>query len=557
MSSESFFNLITDTWIPVRRKSGMTTVIKPSEIVSQLESDPIIAFDWPRPDFRVASYEFMIGLLATAFPPEDKRDWAKIWRHPPSENELSAAFEKIQDAFYLNRPEKCFLQDYDKLNSAYEPVERLLINAPGEKTVKENKDLFVHRGQFDSMSLPTAAIALFTLQSWSPFGGAGNRTGLRGGGPMITLVFPYRDAPLWQVLWANTPCGYPADEEDMPKIFPWLAPTITSEKSNGTLYPSDDRVDMRQCWWGMPRRIRLRFAKEKSQNSSGNGGSTEVRVTGWQQRPHGPNYMSWTCERYSETNNPIFVHPLTPRYRKKVGEEWISLHPQPGGIDYRHWAQLAVTADDNMLCYPASNVCNWRGWRASRSGLFEKEQLRTRLLVAGYDMDGKKARNFLESEMPIPGAADPAMQRVQEEFACSCIEGALLVINVLQDAVRNSQSTNDVSLNSSLLTKTLQEFVHKTENVFFDLITRIIDDKDNSKMMEKWRRVMEVSALECFDNAVQLTPETQMQLARKIVSNRRRLGALVSCKGSKEGSKLAKILKIPVPLAFKKEKKHD
>ena len=50
--------------------------------------DPIIAIDWPRPDFRIATLELLIGLLALAAPPRDLPAWLAAWRKPPPPEEL-------------------------------------------------------------------------------------------------------------------------------------------------------------------------------------------------------------------------------------------------------------------------------------------------------------------------------------------------------------------------------------------------------------------------------------------------------------------------------------
>jgi CRISPR system Cascade subunit CasA len=44
--------------------------------------NPVVAIDWPRPDFRVAALEFLIGLLATACPPRDAEAWLDWWQAP-------------------------------------------------------------------------------------------------------------------------------------------------------------------------------------------------------------------------------------------------------------------------------------------------------------------------------------------------------------------------------------------------------------------------------------------------------------------------------------------
>ncbi|PYD47835.1 type I-E CRISPR-associated protein Cse1/CasA, partial [Novacetimonas pomaceti] len=156
-------NLIKDAWLPVRRKSGACNIIRPAQIVEDLKEDPITQFAWPRADFRIASFEFLIGLVATACPPTDRRAWRKEWRTPPSVEKLDEAFARITDAFWLDGPGPRFLQDYEDLQSRQESVERLLIDGPGESTIKRNADLFVHRGQVERLGRATAAMALFTL----------------------------------------------------------------------------------------------------------------------------------------------------------------------------------------------------------------------------------------------------------------------------------------------------------------------------------------------------------------------------------------------------------
>ncbi|MGG2362666.1 type I-E CRISPR-associated protein Cse1/CasA, partial [Salmonella enterica] len=82
----------------------------------------------------------------------------------------------------------------------------LLIESPGANTLKKNLDHFVRRGRVEVLAPAAAAMALFTLQTFAPSGGAGHRTSLRGGGPLTTLVRPGTVAglsdALWPLLWA-------------------------------------------------------------------------------------------------------------------------------------------------------------------------------------------------------------------------------------------------------------------------------------------------------------------------------------------------------------------
>ena len=98
--------------------------------------------------------------------------------------------------------------------SDVKPVDMLYIDSAGDLTVSKNADLTVKRNRFTSLTPAEAAMALHTLQAFAPSGGAGNRTSMRGGGPMTTLVQP-RDEdtvrfPLWRLIFANVLPGRPS-----------------------------------------------------------------------------------------------------------------------------------------------------------------------------------------------------------------------------------------------------------------------------------------------------------------------------------------------------------
>jgi CRISPR system Cascade subunit CasA len=135
----------------------------------------------------------------------------------------------------------------------------------------------------------------------------------------------------------------------------------------------------------MPRRIRLIF----EENSEGlacdlTGAVDPVIVTGWRQRPDGVKYVAWD-------------HPPSPGYRDAKGGGWLPMHPQPGGIGYRHWVGIAL-GDAEGTRRSASCVTDWYGRSQNIPALAQRE---SRLLAAGYDMDNMKARSFVESEMPL------------------------------------------------------------------------------------------------------------------------------------------------------------
>jgi CRISPR system Cascade subunit CasA len=350
------------------------------------------------------------------------------------------------------------MQDFEDFGSDSNRIETLLIDAPGVQTLKKNADHFVKRDAVTTMSRATAAMALFTLQSFAPAGGAGNRVGLRGGGPLTTLAAPPQwrgGLPLWHLLWANVPLGEPATPDQWKLVFPWLAPTRTSENDRKT-NPNDTHDLL--AYWGTARRIRLEF----SQNSAAlpcdiTGVVDDVVARGWRQRPYGANYALW-------------LHPLSPYYRQKPTDtEWLPVHLQPGGIGYRHWVGLMFDdAEDAPIRRAALAIATFRKNRLLH---FDPGAERTtwRLLAGGYDMDNMKARGFVESEMPVIEPGDPVRTKDFVLLLRQLIEGAGEVAGLLGRAARRALFSDGakVALDAGLLTNLRSRFWDATEVAFF------------------------------------------------------------------------------------------
>lgn len=522
-------NLLKASWLPVRRRSGRADLIRPAQIAEA--EDPVIALDWPRADFCIAGLELLIGLLATAWPPQGSDAWLDGWEAPPAPEALDAAFARIVHAFELDGPGPRFLQDIAELVTDAEPVERLLIEAPGASTTRQNTDLLVRRGRVASLGRAAAAMALYTFQSWAPAGGAGNRTGLRGGGPLVTLVMPGTRPTLWQQVWANVPDGKPPAEADLPRIFPWLAPTITSDGA-ATVRPEHNAHPL-QCWWGMPRRIRLDFATaETSQPCDLTGLPDAVQVRGWRQRPRGANYAGWGR-----------LHPLTPHYAQKPGGEFLPLHPQPGGIGYRHWLGLVVASPDGLRL-PATILGTWHEYRERDAGAGA-----TRLLAAGYDMDNMKARGFVESEMPLPAAPDAEARKAQDALARQLVEAANLVANALRSAVRAAlfSPAATVKPDAELLASTRERLWEATERDFFEFLAAAPADA-----APRWLARLREIALALFDEAAPLTPENGHAAPR--IGRARRTLIFTLAGFGKDGMELFKKLELPQPQPKAKKK---
>lgn len=358
-------NLIADPWIPVIDTAGQRRVIAPWQM-----ADPdILRPDWGRADLNIACYELLIGLVFLADPPADHDDWVE--RYAPDPPRLRQRLDALAPAFYLLGDGPRFMQDQERIEGAPNPVDMLFIDSAGDSTIKKNADLMVRRGRYPALSLPVAAMAIYALQQFAPSGGAGNRTSMRGGGPMVTLVQP-QEAGLWATVWANMPYGQPADQ----RVLPWMRPAVTSEKR----FKDDDGAKVHAgsshpavAFFGMPRRLRLVAGDDL--------------VTGVIQRPWGENYAGWD-------------HPLTPYYRVKVSEDWLPRHPRAGLFGYRNWLGVVAAVKDgpDALARQAESV---RLWSDRQTGT-------ARLIVAGWSMDNMKPRDFVLSQPPFVNLDDAA-----------------------------------------------------------------------------------------------------------------------------------------------------
>ena len=348
-------NLIKDPWIPAIRDNGSIR-IRPDQIADPGVTRP----NWPRADLNLACLELLIGLLFLADPPLDDGDWHERYDTPDPER-LRAALEPFAPHFELTGAGPRFLQDRECFEAGTKktevnPPDMLFIDSAGQSTREKNADLMVKRSRYPVLPLPLAAMALYTLQAFAPSGGSGNRTSMRGGGPMVTLVQPLDSEPyvLWRLVWSNVPEGAPLSADRASEALPWLRATRTS--------PNDEIVtpDMShpaEAFFGMPRRLRLLLQEET--------------LTGVVQKKHGTNYAHWP-------------HPLSPRYCKKPGEELLPVHPKPGKESYRNWLGLTF-GQGNGTQVGAASVRRFHGLTNAPAA---------EVLAGGWAMSNMKPMDF-------------------------------------------------------------------------------------------------------------------------------------------------------------------
>ena len=491
--------LLSDAWIPVLR-DGETIVIRPDQVADA----GVSALAWPRPDFNLACLELLIGLVSMADPPRDDADW-RVRLNRPEADRLREALAPFAPFFALAGDGPRFLQDLEPFEesakpSDIKPVDMLYIDSAGDSTVAKNADLMVKRDRFASLSPAEATMALYTLQAFAPTGGAGNRTSMRGGGPMTTLIQPLDDEneplSLWSLVFANVLPGSPLPADDAEKALPWLRPTRTSKK--GQISTPQDTHAL-EAFFGMPRRLRLVF---------GNG-----RVAGVMQRPHGTNYAAWE-------------HPLTPYYRAKEDDpEWLPVHPKAGRVSYRNWLGTVMESD-------AGRTGTRRIAKAVRAYSGRPQRVPDwEIMVGGWAMDNMKPVSFSLDQYPgFPGLDEDGTNRVRQ-----LVDAANTATGALRKALKAACELDGRSADA--ITET---FFAETESAFEKSVGGIVAG-EGTLIEIAWYRELKGQAIRMFDeNALSgLTDRDIAGVGKRVVAKRNLLGALER--------QVRKDLELPIP----------
>lgn len=485
-------NLLNDAWIPVRRKSGAVERIAPWEVTTDYATDPMVALAAPRPDFNGALIQFLIGLLQTTCAPASERAWHAWRRDPPTPDTLRTACQGIAFAFELDGDEARFMQDTAlKLGSGKDavPISALLIDTPGENAVQRNTDHFTKRGGIGQLCAACTATALFALQTNAPSGGQGHRTSLRGGGPLTTLLL---GDTLWQTAWLNVLeqrtflAHHTAHEHETPQQhFPWLGPTRTSEKGSPTEKTTPLDVHPDQYFWAMPRRLWLLPERATSPAACDVCGDTTTT-----------RYCRYVTKNYGVNYEGPWLHPLSPYYLDKTDKTTPPnpVHPQPGGIGYRHWLGCIENTADNLR--RIAQVVEQHHRLLREDG---------RLWAFGYHVDKGKICCWYDAEMPIIFVAEEISVEYKAYIENS-IAAADQVVKDLRQAVRNAlfRRPADVRGDFSHLDG---RFWSATEPAFYDLLYRLRDalqaGADITPLHQEWYATLRSTARRIFDDVSQ------------------------------------------------------
>lgn len=521
-------SLLSEPWMPVRDRSGGRRWISPA----QLADPDIVAFDADRADFNGALTQFAIGLLTTFAPLSNERDWQGWFANPPAPYTLQSWWSSHEAVFVFDGDGARFMQDRTLSAKPEFSISGLLIDSPGENTIKINRDHFVKRGRIEHLCPQCAVTALFALQINAPSGGAGHRTGLRGGGPLTTLLTCEPPRSLWHDLWLNVmePPQRDAHGGDPRKsaphfTFPWLEPIGAIQPEQGQTSPI--QVHPMHIHWAMPRRIRLDFEHVSEGDCDICHRQSQRLLSQYTTAPHGLNYEGpWD-------------HVLSPYYKK--GEDWIPFHPQPGGIGYRHWLPWLVgSMDEKSPRRPARVVTHFHATRRAR-----QTGVKPSLWAFGYDMKKFEARCWYESRLPtydIEALSEHEIGLLQSILQ-SFLAGAEYSVEELRDKIKAAWFGGEARGDYSAVDAA---FWSRTERPFYELLPQLLEairagasDDALISLTEAWLRVLQVSCKALFEDVFVGAGQVDRSDPRRVATAHKTLLATL------HGPKLRNALKLP------------
>ena len=203
---------------------------------------------------------------------------------------------------------------------------------------------------------------------------------------------------LWHRLWANVPESFGARPAEIERVFPWLVPTRVSNAGSRTPTTGPLDVHKAQAFFGLPRRIRLKFEANPDRLPCDLTGDVDEKIVReYVTKPWGANYTGWGKE-----------HPLSPSYKlTPTAAEFLPVHLKTSRLGYRQWLGFVFkpnpnAPDDSNTELPATAITTFYNTRAG--DLFDEDPAiikGARLLVAGYYLDNMKPLEFGESLLPL------------------------------------------------------------------------------------------------------------------------------------------------------------
>lgn len=517
-------NLINEAWLPVIRARGKDK-IAPWQIVER--DDPVIELNAPRPDFQGALYQFLIGLLQTCCAPADHDEWLKYWGEPPDEEVMKCRFMAVSYAFNIDSADgPNFMQDFEDFEGEDLPIEDLIGGGISDNARDKNKDLFVKRNHVRKISPYCASLALFNLQTTGVLAWGQHRIGMRGNGPLTTLVMPSREpSHLWKKLWLNVLTreefvSVPGNRDRQQKehIFPWMA---EMRKSPNKEITSPEHGNPLQVYWPMPRRIRLNIENSNAVCDIC-GENTESFVRSYKRIKDGVYYKDG------------WKHPLTPYVRKDQQSFPRAVTGSKLSFDYKDWSPLTINGYvDDMECSRSQIV-----------SVFQVERSRDirdigRLWCFAYDADSAKVIRWYEAIFPFLGTDLAASENIRawvndmiEAAKCNffALKQALIRawFNPKMDRIGKESWSHVVNKKGdtsqghlSTLGFVEENFWKETEAFFYQMLSEVMGVADHRDrplhIYKKWIEYISAYSIRTFESEA-FSFSTEDRTIKRIVS---------------------------------------
>ncbi|MCF7859874.1 MAG: type I-E CRISPR-associated protein Cse1/CasA [Candidatus Cloacimonetes bacterium] len=500
-------NLLKDVWLPVIREDGRHEIIAITQITENHDENPIVELDSPRSDFRNGLYQLLIGIVQVAALPEDEDEWVDLFYKPYNEETFKEKLLYYEDCFEIDSEGPAFMQDYDLLEEqTVENLRNLFVSQASEPNVYFNKAI---PKQIDPY---WAAAALYCLNTFGPAGGRGHRTGIRGGGPVTTILIPgdtkKRSTSLWEKIWFNVFSGeqlkdFTGDSSKIQKsdIFPWMKPTVISGSKGKCVYPQD--CNPLVMYFAMPRRIRFVFEYREGICDL-TGKSTKALVTGYRTYHSGNDYQGH------------WIHPLNAyRYQTDRNAPPISIKGSPGGFSYRDWMLLSLDYKGKDAITPFNVAYVQKFFNARKAIIGERNSIAWN---AGYDLSNIKARAWYEAKMPV-FPLDSNQSLFVKSFAENAIEAAGKCISHLQSAVKTAWYKNPKEIKGDF-SFISNDFYSRTEKDFYNLLDTLVknteEDEIRSQCAKEWEKVLNKKTFEIFNFRALAEQEDGLDMKRVI-----------------------------------------
>ncbi len=481
-------NLINDQWIRVKCYDGSEEIISPNQLTAFSGDKTIVDVMAPRADLKGTLYQFLIGLVQTTFEPEYEDDWEKYWFEPPEKEILRDAFESYKDVFNIDNDEYSFMQSYDDnelLNELPLPIEDIVGGTLSTATREKNRDHFVKRGEIIQMSPYWAAMSLFSMQIYGVPAWGQHRVGLRGNGPLTTLLLHTggERESLWHKLWLNVlsveSASYLSGDRDktqMSDIFPWMGKTRISPNKNPT---SPENCHPHQHYWAMPRRIRLVF-DDVSGVCDLTGEQHQKLATGYRRYKNGVYYYGG------------WMHPLTP-YFVKADQMPNSVKIKSEGVVYGHWLGLTMGDQrDNKQCARVVSTYN-----KFRREVIDGDSFPI-LWVFGYHAKNAEVFCWYETVFPMFNVPNDKSEDVND-LVSLMVDSVVETINKINECVKDAwfKAKKKPSGDMSFLDTA---FWSQTESRFYQLLKQALElDGEDAVIKKQWKDYIRSQALSLFD----------------------------------------------------------